>query len=366
MRLSNKLETMQSEFVGPGETATTQVPLIGGLPDDIALICLARVPRKYHIVLKCVSKRWRDLVCSEEWHTYRQKNKLDETWIYALCRDGSDRVCCYVLDPARSSRRSWKLIPGLPPRSLNRKGMAFEVLGRKIYLLGGCGWLEDATDEVYSYDASRNAWEVAAPLSTPRCYFACEVLNKKIYAIGGLSTQPSDHPTWDVYDPQCNSWTSHRDHNIIPDIEDSVVLDGKIYIRCGSSVVSSHVYAVVYNPSSGTWEHADVDIVAGWRGPAVVVDGTLYVLDQSSGTRLMMWEKETRKWVALGRLSSLLTRPPCRLIAIEKKIFVIGKGLSTVVFDLGMGMNTGGIVVSSSVPRLISDDVVISCKSLSI
>ncbi|KAK6920126.1 Kelch repeat type 1, partial [Dillenia turbinata] len=177
------------------------------------------------------------------------------------------------IDTTRSSRRSWKLIPGLPPRSLNRKDMVFEVLGKKFYLLGGCGWLEDATAEVYSYDASTNTWEVAAPLSTPRCYFACEVLNEKIYAIGGLSTQPSDHPTWDVYDPQRNGWTSHRDHKIVPDL--------KIL---------------------GTWEHADVDIVGGWRGPAVVVDGTLYVLDRSSGTRLMKWEKETRKWAALGRI----------------------------------------------------------------
>ncbi|RVW81198.1 F-box/kelch-repeat protein SKIP4 [Vitis vinifera] len=133
-----------------------------------------------------------------------------------------------------STRRSWKLIEGFPPRSLKRKGMSFEVLGKKVYLLGGC-WVE--------------------------CYFACEVLNGKIYAIGG-----------------------------------SIVLDEKIYIRCGTSALTSHVYAVVYNPSHGTWQHADADMVLGWQGPAVVVDGTLYVLDQRLGTRLMMWQKESRKW----------------------------------------------------------------------
>ena len=144
-----------------------QQPLIFGLPDDIALICMARVPRKYHAVLKCVSKRWRKFMGSKKWHSYRQKHKLDETWIYALCRDKLERLCLYVLDP-NSSRRSWKLVQELPPRTLKRKGMGFEVLGKKVYLLGGCGWCEDATDEVYHYDASLNTWGESAPLSTAR------------------------------------------------------------------------------------------------------------------------------------------------------------------------------------------------------
>lgn len=145
----------------------TNSQLISGLPDDISLFCLARVPRKYHSVLKCVSKRWRYLVCSEEWHSYRQKHKLDETWIYALCKDRFDEISCYVLDPT-SSRRCWKLMQELPPRILKRKGMGFEILGKKMFLMGGCGWSEDATNEVYTYDASLNSWVEAAPLSTAR------------------------------------------------------------------------------------------------------------------------------------------------------------------------------------------------------
>ncbi|GAV84393.1 F-box domain-containing protein [Cephalotus follicularis] len=62
----------------PPETGDTQTPLICGLPDDIAFFCLARVPRKYHAVLKCVSRRWRDLVCSDEWHAHRIKHNLHE------------------------------------------------------------------------------------------------------------------------------------------------------------------------------------------------------------------------------------------------------------------------------------------------
>ncbi|PIA49424.1 hypothetical protein AQUCO_01300321v1 [Aquilegia coerulea] len=344
----------------------SHTPLIGGLPDDITLFCLARVPRRYHTLLKCVSKKWRDLVCSEEWYFYRQKHNLEETWIYALCRDKSDQICCYVLDP-NSSKRSWKLIRDIPPQCSKRKGIAFEVLGKRFYLMGGCGWFQDATDEVYCYDASKNSWDTTAAMSTARCYFACEALNKKIYAIGGVGSNSSDPLSWDTYDPSANSWTSYSDPNIVPDIEESFVMDGKIYIRCGaSSTVPPHVYSVVYEPSNGTWQHADKDLVSGWRGPCVVVDDTLYVLDETSGTRLMMWRKESREWVALGRLSLLLTRPPCRLAAVGNCIYVIGKGLSTVVFDVGKAGNMGGVMVSSSIPKLVTDDDVISCKTLSL
>lgn len=199
-----------------------------------------------------------------------------------------------------------------------------------------------------------------------RCYFASEVLNEKIYAIGGLGSNSTDPNSWDTYDPQTDTWRSQSDPNLVPDIEDSIVLDGKIYIRCGSSAVSSHVYAVVYEPSNGTWQHADADMASGWRGPAVVIDGTLFVLDQSSGIRLMMWQKDRREWVAVGRLSPLLTRPPCRLVAIEKSIFVIGRGLSTVVLNVGNAGNGEGVMVSSSVTKLTSDDDVISCKCVAI
>lgn len=354
-----------TEAEGSSNLEIAQFPLICGLPDDIVLLCLARVPRKYHALLKCVSKRWRELVSSEEWLSYRRKHNLQETWIYALCRDKVDQLCCYVLDPY-APKRSWKRIQDLPPRSLKRKGMGFEVLGKNMYLFGGCGWVQDATDEVYCYDAAINAWNEASPLSTARCYFASEVLDEKIYAISGLGSNSSDPHSWDTYDPQKDSWKSQSDPNLVPDIEDSIVLDGKIYIRCGSSAVSSHVYAVVYEPSNGTWQHADADMACGWRGPAVVIDGTLFVLDQSSGTRLMMWQKDRREWVAVGRLSPLLTRPPCQLVAIGKSIFVIGKGLSTVVWNVGNAGNGEGVMVGSSVTKLASEDDVISCKCVAI
>lgn len=150
-----------------GSSRSERSALIPGLPDDIVVSCLTRVPRRYHPHLKQVSKRWRELVCSKEWVSYRLKHHLAETWIYALCLNKSGELCIYMLDP-NHLKRGWKLVHGLPSSFLKRKGVGFEVLGTKLFLFGGCGWVEDATSEVYFYDALTNMWSAAGCLSTPR------------------------------------------------------------------------------------------------------------------------------------------------------------------------------------------------------
>jgi len=191
-------------------------------------------------------------------------------------------------------------------------------------------------------------------------------LDEKLYAIGGLVSNPSYSHSWDTFDPLTNCWRSQRNDVIISDVEDSVVLDGKIYVRFSRHPVTPDVFAIVYEPSSGTWQHADADMVSGWTGPAVVVDDTLYVLDQTLGTRLMMWHKERLQWIPVGKLSPRLTRPPCQLVAVGRRIFIVGKGLSTVVVDVGDLGNEGQVMKASSIPASLSDFTVITCKCLSI
>ncbi|EOA24280.1 hypothetical protein CARUB_v10017520mg [Capsella rubella] len=340
----------------------TQIALISGVPDDISKSCLARVPREYHMSMKCVSRRWRDFLCSDELCHYRNKFNLAESWIYALCRDISGGVFLHMLNPF-SSRRSWKRIHEYPyiPK---REGMGFAALGKRLFVLGGCGWLEDATDEVYCYDAAMNTWfDVLPPLSTKRCYFACETVDGKIMAIGGLGLNPKAKRTWDIYDPLTRTCNSFSDANIVPEIEDSFVMDGRIYVRGGGSS------AAVYNASSGIWEHMEDDMASGWRGPAVVVADELYVLDQTFGTKLTMWCKDKRMWISIGKLSQLVMKQPCRLVSIGNSVFVIGKDCSTVVIDVENVRKTtmNGVMVCSSIPKTWEDEIdVISCKSVAI
>ncbi|PON71131.1 F-box domain containing protein [Parasponia andersonii] len=74
------IEDLGSELNVTNQMELTQQALICGLQDDIALFCLTRVPPKYHRILKCVSRRWRD------WSSYR-RNDLPRNQILLLKGD---------------------------------------------------------------------------------------------------------------------------------------------------------------------------------------------------------------------------------------------------------------------------------------
>jgi hypothetical protein len=91
--------------------------LIPGLPNDLALQCLARVPRCHHLNLRCVCTKWRDMVASESYYFLRKRLGLSEGWIYAFSRDYSECLHWHILDPVS---RTWKELPGMPGDCLQR------------------------------------------------------------------------------------------------------------------------------------------------------------------------------------------------------------------------------------------------------
>ncbi|PKA55010.1 F-box/kelch-repeat protein SKIP4 [Apostasia shenzhenica] len=349
---------------GPEQAKDRHIPLLYGLPDHLAILCLARVPRQFHRVLSCVSRRWRALLCSDEWRSCRRRLNLEETWVYAMCMSKYRVNYCYVLDP-NLPRRYWKCLQPIPSRCVCREGMSMETLGKKLFLLGGCSWREDATDEVYCYDSSIGKWEEAARMPTARCYFLSATIDGKIYITGGVGLSWDACKSWDIYDGNSNNWSSCQDPSLIPDIVKFFVFESKLYTIHKTWIETQ--YARVYDPLTERWEDANEVMTSCGRGPTVVVNGILYMLDETCGTRLMRWQKETDEWVLLGRLAQLLTKPPCQTVAVGSSIFIIGQNLSTVVVDLDVAGKVEGMLVGSSfAPCLHNDLAVIDCKVTSI
>ncbi|XP_073357729.1 F-box/kelch-repeat protein SKIP4-like [Aegilops tauschii subsp. strangulata] len=82
---------------------------------------------------------------------------------------------------------------------------------------------------------------------------------------------------------------------------------------------------------------------------------------------LLMWLNETKEWVMVGRLSDKLTRPPCELVAIGRKIYVIGKGLSTVTIDMDTAARVDVFLVTSLTgPRMEHDFSPEKCSVITI
>ncbi|MCO5581690.1 hypothetical protein L7F22_035579 [Adiantum nelumboides] len=73
---------LHSSMKAPPSTASAAALMIPGLPNDIAMLCLFKVPRIYHACLASVCVAWRTAVRHPDF--YRQRRRLAG---YRLCRN---------------------------------------------------------------------------------------------------------------------------------------------------------------------------------------------------------------------------------------------------------------------------------------
>lgn len=337
--------------------------LIPGLPDDLAMLCLVRLPRKYHHILQGVCKKWRSFLTSRLFAALREKLGLSEGWVYVLSRDSSEYLHWHVLDP---SQRRWMALPGMPDACSRMFGMACEVLDRQLYLIGGCGKYEDPTNEVHVFDALQQRWKEVAHMDLARCYLVSGALGGKVYAIGGAETTPGALTSWEIYDPHIDQWLSYDDPSIVQDVGESLVMDGKIFVRHISPTNDLFFYAATYDPVNNSWTLLDDEMTRRWYGPAVVVGEDTYMLDQTFGVKLLSLDKIKKCWDPVGRISPLSIRTPCRMAVVGSMLFLVGRGLKVFVLDMEKAQKSKGLLVTSSVMGLQcpADNVVVSCKTI--
>ncbi|KAL3680350.1 hypothetical protein R1sor_023306 [Riccia sorocarpa] len=292
------------------------------LPDELALRCLVRVPRRYHSAMAAVCRHWRDAVRSTVFWNLRKEMGLSEGWLYALMRDNSEFLHWFVMDPAK---RTWKPLPPLPGESARRYGMGCEVLDRELFIVGGGVRFKPPVANVLKYDPISNTWKTSTPLESPRQYFASAVFNGKLYAVGGMGTTFDSLHSFDVYDPNTETWSTFADANIVSDLGEALILN------------------------------------------AVTDSGDVYMLDQTYGLKIMTLKQGTVEWKAVGRLSPKSIQPPCKMAIIKNYLYIVGRGLKTIVYNLDRGDDGRGMLVTSSIrPMDISEHVILSCNVIEI
>ncbi|EFJ13650.1 hypothetical protein SELMODRAFT_122034 [Selaginella moellendorffii] len=342
------------------EEESQQQLLIPGLPDDLALRCLARAARQDHSALRSVCRRWCQILTSEQLPALRRGLGVAEGWLYALSRDKSECLSWHVLDP---SKRKWMELPRLPEDLAGKFGLTCAVLGRELFVMGGCDKYEEPTAEVWRYDALKNRWSGAPRMEVARCHFVSGSSSDRLYAIGGMGLVSGALTSWEIFDKEKNHWSLYNDPNIVSDLGESLVLDGRIYVRHASPGIIPPFYAAVYDPQANAWDALDNQMTRQWCGPAVAVGGDVYMLDQTLGIKLMVLNRATGEWNTVGRLSPHSIRTPCRIAAVGKNLYVVGRGLKTMVLNLEEAGKHRGLLVTSSIEGLRSvDDVVVSCN----
>ena len=257
--------------------------LIPGLPEDLAKICLALVPRSHFAVMSSVSKSWMAFIGSREFIAVRKETGKLEEWIYVLTAgSGGQGSRWEVLGSLDQKKRILPPMPG--PR---KAGFGVVVLDGKLFVMAGYAadhGKEFVSDEVYLYDACLNRsatatfltkgycyspvhqvpiriflksrWTALAKMNVARRDFACAEVNGVIYAAGGFGHGGDSLSSVEAYNPQQNKWI------LIQSLRRprwgcfACRLNDKLYIMGGRSsfIIGNSRSVDVYDPHHNAWE----------------------------------------------------------------------------------------------------------------
>ncbi|KAJ3673829.1 hypothetical protein LUZ60_005821 [Juncus effusus] len=318
--------------------ARTQAPLLPGLPDDLAIACLIRVPRAVHPGLRMVCKRWNRLLSGNYFYSLRKKTGMAEDWVYVFKRDKEGKISWQAFDPVS---RLWHPLPPVPPEYSAALGFGSAVLsGCYLYLFGGKDPLRGSMRRVVFYNARTNKWHRAPDMLRKRHFFGSCVVDNCLYVAGGeCEGIQRTLRSAEIYDPNRNRWAviSEMRTGMVPFI--GVVYENKWFLKGLDG--NRQVVSEVYDPREDVWNGVDNGMVTGWRNPSLVFKGRLFAVDCRDGCRIRVYDGDKGVWVRFAdskeHLGGGRSFEAAALVGVEGKLCVVRNDLSVSLVGFSEG-----------------------------
>uniref|UniRef100_R7WBQ1 FKB95-like N-terminal Kelch domain-containing protein n=1 Tax=Aegilops tauschii TaxID=37682 RepID=R7WBQ1_AEGTA len=279
--------------------------LIPVLPDDLAVQCIALLPRAAHPTLALVSRALHALLCLHP-----------EPLLAARCRlrRSDPHIVISVRPPSSASPRFFRLLPhpGWPPLPLPSppipvsSSSAVAVNGHRLYLVGGSVAGIPASS-VQILDTRTRSWSIGPRLSSPREFAAAAVLSGVLFVAGGcVPSSPFWAEALDLASPHARwSTVPSPDHLREKWMHGCVSLAGKVLAVADRG-------GLVYNPAAPpgeAWAPVSPVLDMGWKGRAAVVGGILYSYDYMG--QVKGYDPDTDSWNTVEGLEKELPRFLC-------------------------------------------------------
>ncbi|XP_018460203.1 F-box/kelch-repeat protein At4g38940-like [Raphanus sativus] len=273
------------------------------IPDELMLDIVARVPRSHYPTLSVVSKGFRKLIASPKLYEERSWLGCKEHRVYAVIRNRTTGdFSFYVLHRNANCSNRLVVVKSLPHMSPRGN---YVPVGSKVYVFNDL--------DALSIDCTSHTRQPISDIPQRMAYKVVNVVDgKKIYVIGDsichvveedgeLSEKWKKAVT--VFDTETQLWEPklvNEDMSVGVLWSDSVVMDGKIYLKSYTKPYSS-----VYVPEERKWEVMDeVMDSKEWEG-ACVVDNVLYYHDCSE-TALRAYDPKQSCWSVVNGLEDFL------------------------------------------------------------
>ncbi|KAI5069630.1 hypothetical protein GOP47_0015931 [Adiantum capillus-veneris] len=243
---------------------------IPAIEDDLALLCLAYLPRSEHDKIKQINRKFCALITSGYLFKIRRRLGIAEQWIYMF--SAGERVW-QAYDPMSGK---WSSLPAFA------SDYCFESSDKESFTVGTqllvVGRHADDGLVIWRFDLVSNEWVRGSMMLTPRCLYAWASCGRYAYVAGGSTLE-------------------------------GCLLDGQFYVLGGENEVAGALTSCeVFDSVSKTWTllpnmlpWADSRSFPGAPPLSAVVNNELYVLETESH-QLKLFIKSTFSWRSLGEV----------------------------------------------------------------
>lgn len=235
-----------------------------------------------------------------------------------------------VFDPYQ---QTWDSLPPLP---IGVVGPCVQVVGEKIYVLGGTD--KKGCNQSVVFDFDSNAWHLLPPKPTPSYSSGAYFHKNKIYLVGGRGGKMAQEPVkaCDAFDLEVQQW---EELPPMPSIRvfNSVVGYGDFIYSIGGLVPMVGVCKIVerYSIKENKWIRIQdlvlprSDCVCGLIGNRIVMcgglGGELPNIGSLAHAEAMNPREKRRTWVEIAPMSKARTSM-CSLVLDDKLFTICGAG----------------------------------------
>ncbi|MED6195905.1 hypothetical protein PIB30_042230 [Stylosanthes scabra] len=279
-------------------------PLIPGLPNEIAELCLLHLPYPYQSIARSVSSSWNKAITSPSFQQCKKTHSRPYIFLFSshkLTRN----FYCHLLDH-RSSSVCFTLLP--------------PITGAMRF--GG----------------------LVSPASEPDPFFAEERENGRIVTVHGGASLCAR-----IYDAESDTWRNGGRVEVEKEVAcfEAVENEGKVFVTEGWRWPFTVIpRGWVYDTRSDTWQEMGIGMREGWSGVAVAVGGRVFMIPEYGDGEVKVYEERSDTWqrVRGEGFPRGKVRRPLKAKGLDGKMYVAGCGLKVAVGSVVSRVNDSDCV----------------------
>ncbi|XP_023745542.1 F-box/kelch-repeat protein SKIP25 [Lactuca sativa] len=292
------------------------LPMIPGLPDHIAQLCLSRV---HPSILYTVCRSWQQFIYSATFPPFHSLYTLSTT----TPTDSSGQNSTLQLSSFDPISSHWSVVTPTPYlRNVCLRHSSFiarnlpiqsvSVAGNLVLLAGTSSDLLPAFSHPIIFNPLTKKWSSGPPLLSPRRWCIAGTSRAAVFVASGIGSHYTQTVARSVEkwifretdsfdskrkDSNCvwKNMRSLRDGRLCREAIGAVGCKGKLYTinmkgSCGKE-------GLVYDVNCDSWSEMPAGMLDGWKGPAAAMDEeTIYMVDESEGV-LKKYDEAMKAWI---------------------------------------------------------------------